>query len=128
MDAERLRSIPLFEGLSAKEREHVARLADEVDVQAGKELVVEGEFGWEFFVIESGGAEVRRGDELFRTLGPGDFFGELALISEERRTASVTATEASTLIVMTRQAFDTIERELPEVAERLRERFTQYRF
>jgi CRP-like cAMP-binding protein len=128
MDPGVLKSIPLFASLSDGEREHVARLADEVDVPAGKHLIEEGEIGWEFFVLESGAAEVRIGDEVVATLGAGDFFGEVALREEEhRRTASVATTEEATLIVMTGQAFRTIEADMPQVAERIQEAVAGYR-
>jgi len=127
MDPARLNSIPLFEGLSKKEREQVARLADEVDVPEGKQLIEQGEIGWEFFVLESGAVEVRTGDEVIATLGPGDFFGELALQDpEHRRTASVVATAPSTLIVMTGQAFRSVEGEMPEVAKKIRDAVAGY--
>lgn len=128
MDADRVKSIPLFGDLSPKERELVARHADEVEVGAGKQLIEQGEIGWEFFVIESGAAEVKVGDESVATLGPGDFFGELALKDEShRRTASVVTTEPSTLIVMTGQAFRTVEGDMPAVAERIRTAVERYR-
>lgn len=127
MDPDRLKDIPLFEGLSTREREQIARYADEVDVGEGKHFIDEGEFGYEFFVIESGAADVHHGGEVIASLGPGDFFGELALMDEERRTASVIATESTTVIVMTRQAFDSMAREMPEVAQRIRERVASYR-
>lgn len=128
MDASRLGSIPLFQNLSKKEREQVARLADEVDVAEGKQLIEEGEIGWEFFVLESGAVEVRIGEEAVASLGPGDFFGEVALEDpEHRRTASVRATQPSTLIVMTGQAFRSVEGEMPQVAERIREAVASYR-
>ena len=128
MDAARLNAIPLFGGLSRKERELVARLADEVDVPAGKHLIEEGEIGWEFFVLESGAAEVRIGDEVVATLGPGDFFGEVALKEEaHRRTASVSTTEPSVLVVMTGQAFRTVEGDMPEVATKIQEACASYR-
>lgn len=127
MDPDRLKDIPLFAGLSAREREQIARWADEVDVAEGRHLVDEGDFGYEFFVIESGAAEVRHDGQTIATLGTGDFFGELALMDEERRTASVVATEPSRVIVMTRQAFDSMAREMAEVAERIRQRVKSYR-
>lgn len=128
MDAERVKSIPLFVGLSTKERELVARHADEVEVEAGRQLIEQGEIGWEFFVIESGAAEVKVGGDSVATLGPGDFFGELALKDEShRRTASVVTTEPTTLIVMTGQAFRTVEGDMPSVAQRIREAVERYR-
>lgn len=128
MDPSRLSSIPLFESLSKKEREQVARFADEVDVPERKQLIEEGEIGWEFFVLESGAVEVRIGEEPVATLGPGDFFGEVALEDpEHRRTASVVATQPSTLIVMTGQAFRSVEGQMPQVAEKIREAVAGYR-
>jgi CRP/FNR family cyclic AMP-dependent transcriptional regulator len=120
MDEARLRSIPLFDGLGKKERREVARQADEVDVQPGRQLVREGEFAYEFFAIEEGTAEVRRGDQLLAELGPGDFFGEMGLIGQVTRNASVVATSPMRVLVLTGSAFRHIERELPEVSKQIR--------
>ena len=119
MDPERLRSVPLFAGLNKRELETVGRWADEVDVAEGTNLVEEGDFGYEFFAIEDGGAEVRTGDETVAELGPGDFFGEAALTGDARRGATVVATSPVTAIVLTRQAFHTLRGEMPQVCERI---------
>jgi len=121
MDAERLKSIPLFDGLSRHEREQVARWADEVDVEPGKHLVDQGEFPHEFFVIEQGSADVIIDGERIDTLGPGDFFGEIALLEHHRRTASVVAIAPVRAIVMHSRDFGSMDQSLPEVAERIRE-------
>jgi CRP-like cAMP-binding protein len=120
MDEARLQAIPLFAGLSKKERKGVAQQADEVDVEAGRKLVREGEFAYEFFAIEEGTAEVRRGDQLLGELGPGDFFGEMGLIGNAPRNASVIASSPMTAIVMTGSAFRHIDREMPDVAKQIR--------
>ncbi len=120
MDAARLKSIALFEDLSDAERKKVARWADEVDVEAGKHLVDEGKFAYEFFVIEEGTAEVRHGDDVIAELGPGDFFGEIALMEHVRRTASVVATSPMRAVVMFGRDFRVMEDEMPAVAERIR--------
>ena len=120
MDEARLRSIPLFAGLGRKERREVARQADEVEVEAGRHLVREGEFAYEFFAIEEGTAEVRRGDQFLAELGPGDFFGEMGLIGNVTRNASVIATSPLRVLVLTGRAFRHIERELPEVSKEVR--------
>jgi CRP-like cAMP-binding protein len=120
MDEGRLKSIPLFADLSRKEIREVARHADEVDVDAGRFLVREGEFAYEFFAIEEGTAEVRRGDQLLAELGPGDFFGEMGLIENAPRNASVVAASAVTAVVMTGSDFRQMDRELPEVARKIR--------
>lgn len=121
MDAARLKKLPLFSDLSDKERQQVARWADEVEVPAQKHLIDQGQFGYEFFVIEEGKAEVKRGDEVIAQLGPGDFFGEIALLEEDRRTASVIASEPLRTIVMTRRDFDEMQSEMPSVAARVRQ-------
>lgn len=121
MDPARLKTIPLFASLSEREREQVAHWADEVDVGEGKHLIDEGQFGYEFFVIEEGNAQVRHGDQTIAQLGPGDFFGEIALIEEQRRTASVIATSPMRAIVMFGRDFRQMESDLPEVAARIRQ-------
>jgi CRP-like cAMP-binding protein len=120
MDEKRLESIPLFAGLSRKERRSVAQRADEVDVEAGREIVREGEFPYEFFAIEEGTAEVKRGDQHLAELGPGDFFGEMGLIENAPRNASVVTRSPLTAVVMTGSAFRQIDRELPDVAKKIR--------
>jgi CRP/FNR family cyclic AMP-dependent transcriptional regulator len=120
MDEARLRAIPLFAGLGKKERREVARQGDEVEVEAGRQLVREGEFAYEFFAIEEGTAEVRRGQQLLAELGPGDFFGEMGLIGNVTRNASVIAATPLKVMVLTGSAFRHIERELPAVSKQIR--------
>ena len=92
MDEARLRSVPLFESLSSRERREVARHADEIDLPGGAELVRQGEFAYEFFVIEEGAAEVSRDGERVAELGAGDFLGEMGIVSGDVRNATVVAT------------------------------------
>jgi CRP/FNR family cyclic AMP-dependent transcriptional regulator len=120
LDARKLASIPLFADLSERERADVARFADEVEVSAGKRLAEEGEFAYEFFVIEQGTAEVTKDGRAIATLGPDDFFGEIGLVESERRTATVTATSPMELIVIFGPNFRRLERELPELATQIR--------
>jgi CRP/FNR family transcriptional regulator, cyclic AMP receptor protein len=120
MDAERVNAMPLFGGLSRKECKALAPRADELDLAEGKTLVREGEWAYEFFAIEEGTVEVRRGDQLLAELGPGDFFGEMGLMADTRRNATVTATTPVKVVVMTAQAFRQTAREMPEVADKLR--------
>lgn len=115
MDHARLETVPFFKGLKKKELALIAQQADELDVKPGTVLAREGEFGHEFFIIESGTATVTKGGESVVALGRGDFFGELALLEEERRTATVTANTPMTVIVMSRSSFRTIERSMPQV-------------
>jgi len=121
MDASHLESIELFATLSPDQRKQVASSAAEIDVEAGNRLVSEGRFGYEFFVIENGRAEVVRGDTHVADLGPGDFFGEMALLGDTERNASVIASSPLKAVVMTDRDFRKLARSMPEVAERIRE-------
>jgi CRP/FNR family transcriptional regulator, cyclic AMP receptor protein len=120
VDEARLEAVPLFSGLKRNERRSVARLADEVDIEAGREIVREGEFAYEFFAIEEGTVEVRRGEQFLAELGPGDFFGEMALVDNVTRNASVTTSSPVTAVVMTGAAFRQVNREMPRVADQIR--------
>ena len=119
MDEERLRAVPLFAGLDKKECQTLAQFADEMDFGEGRELAKEGEFAYEFFVIEEGTAEVTHDGECIARLGPGDFFGELGILAAERRMATVTTTSPVQVVVLTRGALRTVQREHPQVAARL---------
>jgi len=121
MDAERLKQLPLFADLPHKQLVRVASWADEIDLPAGKHLIEQGAFAHEFFLITEGSAEVLHDGEHLADLGPGDFFGEIALVQHQRRTASVVATTPVRVVVMAAREFDAMDRELPEVAERIRQ-------
>ena len=127
MQPQELKTVALFASLDKDELRFVAQQADEVDVQPGKQLAAEGRFAYEFFVIQDGTAEVTRGGKPIATLGPGDFFGEIALLEAERRTATVTAQSPMRLIVLTGGAFRMIERQMPSVATRIREAIARRR-
>jgi CRP-like cAMP-binding protein len=88
---ELLDGIPIFEGLTRQERQAITSSMKGRLLQPGETIAVEGESGVGFFVIESGTARVTVGGEERRTLGPGDYFGEVALISRSVRSATVTA-------------------------------------
>jgi CRP-like cAMP-binding protein len=115
MQQDRLKGVPFFSSMSKKDLAAVAQQTDEVGVAAGKVLAREGDFGDEFFVIDSGTAEVTRGGERLAELGAGDFFGEMALIEENRRNATVTAISPMSLVVMTRASFRALDRSMPQV-------------
>jgi len=115
---EMLRQVPLFAGCSRDERETIARHADEIDVPAGRALTREGASGREFVVLVEGAAVVERGGETLATLGPGDFLGEIALLTRSPRTATVTTTAPSRLLVLTDRAFRELTDLLPAVAAR----------
>jgi CRP-like cAMP-binding protein len=119
VDAKRLEAVPLFAGLSRREREQVARWADEIDEPAGYHLVDQGTFAHEFFVLLDGTVEVRKDDRHLTDLGPGDFFGEIALVGHDRRTATVTATTPVRAIVMHSREFGAMRGAMPAVCDRI---------
>ena len=100
-------------------RSVVAQHADEIDVPEGTELAHQGDFAYEFFVIEDGTAEVVRNGERIAELGPGDFLGEMGIIGQVVRNASVVTTSPARVIVMTEQAFRSMSRANPDLADRI---------
>ena len=122
-----LERIPLFAGLPKRELKEIARLSDVVDVPAGRDLTVEGAPGHEFFVLLQGTATVRRHDEVVAVLQRGSFFGELALLADRPRSATITTLEQSRLLVLGDVQFRQVFRDssrlsarvLPEVARRV---------
>jgi CRP-like cAMP-binding protein len=112
---ELLRQSPFLAGLSHKDLETVGQLADEVDVPAGRVLMREGELGHEFFVIVSGLVDFERHGEHIRTMGPGEFFGDIALITERPRTATVTVKEDATMLVLGHREFHTLLDQFPSI-------------
>jgi voltage-gated potassium channel len=120
MDAARLRELDLFSGLSGRELEEVARLTDEVDVEAGRVLGREGDVAYEFFVIEEGTASVEVDGQHVVDLGPGEWFGEIGLLAAERRTATVTALTSMRLAVIFGPNFRSLTQRLPQVGETIR--------
>lgn len=113
---ELISKVPLFSRCSKKELQRIASVADEIDLREGKELTREGRTGREFFVILEGGADVRRKGRKIRTLGKGDFLGEIALVSKSPRTATVTTTEPTRALVITAQSFNSLLNESPEIS------------
>jgi len=120
LDPDRLRAVAIFSGLSKKELERLAAWTDEISIREGEDLVTEGRFAHEFFVIEDGSAEVLQSGDRIAELGAGDFFGEIALLETERRTATVRATTPMEVIVMFGPNFKQMEREMSAVADRVR--------
>jgi CRP-like cAMP-binding protein len=103
--ADALGRAPLFEGLARSELIQLAKVTEDMDVEPGKVLCREGETAREFFVIVEGEVDVSQAGRHLRTLGNGDFFGEIALIEHSTRTASVTATTPLRFFVLTSQGF-----------------------
>jgi CPA1 family monovalent cation:H+ antiporter len=120
VEPSRLAGIPLFAGLAETELATIAAAASEVEVAEGQLVATEGDFGHALYAIESGTAEVRSEGALLRTLGPGDPFGEIAVIASGRRTASVVTTSPMRLIALFKRDVWALERQTPELAKRLR--------
>ena len=100
-----LDGVPLFDGLSKKELTQLARLSEDLEVEPGKVLCKEGEIGKEFFVIVDGKVKVNRKGSRVATRGSGEFVGEIALLEDLPRTATVTAETPVRLFVLTRKDF-----------------------
>jgi CRP-like cAMP-binding protein len=111
--------VPLFEGLTPGELESVAARTREVQIDAGTELMREGDTGSEFFVITAGALEIRIGGRAVNILGPGNFLGELALLFGAPRNATAVALEATTLLVMDKEDFTALLAESPAVETKL---------
>jgi len=108
--------VPLFEGLAKRQLAQVASIADEVDLPQGKVLTREGERGREFFILLEGEAEVRRKGRKLATRHAGEFFGEIALVSNIPRVATVTATTSVHALVIRDVEFRALLARTPEIA------------
>jgi CRP-like cAMP-binding protein len=91
LSPEQLKQVPLFSKLDDKDLKHLAASMRERTFRAGESATVEGQSGVGFFIIESGEASVEVGGKEVRKLGPGDYFGEVALIAQSPRSATITA-------------------------------------
>jgi CRP-like cAMP-binding protein len=113
---------PLFTNLSRADLVELAKLTEDLEFEEGKVLAREGEIGREFFVLVDGDVAVTKDGEEIRRLGPGDFFGEIALIWDSpRRTATVTAATPVRFFVLTRQAFRSLIDHHPDIEEKVLE-------
>jgi CRP/FNR family cyclic AMP-dependent transcriptional regulator len=110
-----LARVPLFAGCKPRDLDDLAMNCDEVDVPTGQVLTREGRPGQEFFVLAEGRVGIDRAGEHIRDLGPGDFFGELALLSGAPRTATATALTDCRLLVLTRPQFHTLLTDHPAI-------------
>jgi CRP-like cAMP-binding protein len=118
--AEALGRAPLFQNLSKQELGELAKATEDLEVDEGKVLTREGDLGREFFVIVEGDVSVTKDGEEIRALGPGDFFGEIALVYEDaRRTATVTAKSPLRFFVLTRQSFRSLLGHQPEIEDKV---------
>ena len=110
-----IRGTPLFAQCSKRDLARIAQIAGELAFPAGHVLIREGERGREFFVIITGEVKVRRRGRRIGTLGPGSFFGELALLSRAPRSATVTATTPLEVLVITDGDFVALLDGAPEI-------------
>jgi CRP-like cAMP-binding protein len=118
---ELLSRVPLFSACSKRQLGEIAAIADEIATAPGTDLIVEGTRGREFLVVTDGTVRVTRGGRKLAELGPGSFVGEMALLSDEPRSATVTATTAVRLLVITDRGFRRLLEENPPIAMRVLE-------
>ena len=120
--ADALRRAPLLGNLSRGELVELAKVTEDMEVEEGKVLAREGDIGSEFFVVVDGEVSVTKDGRELRRLGPGDFFGEIALIWDSpRRTATVTAATRLRFFVLTRQAFRSLIDHHPDIESNVQE-------
>jgi CRP/FNR family transcriptional regulator, cyclic AMP receptor protein len=119
MDPDRLKAIPLFSSLSDKALDTLSVFASETSVSSGKRLVHEGDYSYDLIVIETGTADVIKGGEVIGSLGPGDVFGEMGMLSGGRRTADVIATSPMRLITLSKWDFKRISGEVSDQLQSL---------
>lgn len=117
--ADALGLCPFFAGLSRGELGELTKRTEDLEVEARKVLAREGATGSEFFVIVEGEVSVTKDGKEIRTLGPSDFFGEIALIEDRPRTATVTAKTPLRFFVLTRQNFRSLLQQQPELEEKV---------
>jgi CRP/FNR family cyclic AMP-dependent transcriptional regulator len=111
--------VPLFAGCSARELAQVAAIAEQVDFPNDKVLIREGDPGHDFFVLVEGAVDVRKGKRRVATLSSGDFVGEMALLTDAPRTATVRATSPLNALRVTRQGFLTLLEASPQMQRKV---------
>jgi len=119
MDPDRLKTIPLFSALSEKALETVSVFASETVVSTGKRLVHEGDYSYDLIVIDTGTADVIKGGKVIGSLGPGDVFGEIGMLSGGKRTADVIATSSMSLITLSKWDLKRISAEVNDQLQSL---------
>jgi CRP/FNR family transcriptional regulator, cyclic AMP receptor protein len=117
--ADALARCPFFAGLSRRDLLELAKVSEDMEVEEGKVLTREGQSGSEFFVIVDGEVSVTKNGQEIRTLGPGDFFGEIALLEDTPRTATVVAKTPLRFFVLTRRSFRSLLAHQPELERKV---------
>ncbi|NNE95822.1 MAG: cyclic nucleotide-binding domain-containing protein [Acidimicrobiales bacterium] len=116
---DQLAQMDFFRGLSKADLKKVRRLMTPTTIEAGKQFITEGTPGRQAFLILSGRATVRRGARVLSTVGPGDFLGEMSVLTGDHRTASVTADTDLDVEVLNRREFASLLEEQPKLAIKL---------
>jgi len=117
--ADELRAIPLFDGLGDADLETLAPWFEAKTLGEGSQLIGEGAAGYSFFILVAGSAVVTSEDAELARLGPGDFFGEMAILGDGRRRATVTTISPAKVLVLFGTEFRQLEQEHPELAARI---------
>ena len=116
-----LKSVPLFAASDGREVERLGMLVDEVDLPAGRVLFNQGDSAHELFIVVSGQVRVERDGRLLANRGPGEFFGEIALVAEGPRTATATCVTDCRLLVLGHRDFHSLMDEFPSLKMRVLE-------
>jgi CRP-like cAMP-binding protein len=119
VDPEGLASIPLFQSLPADALRKLAFWVSELSVSAGKHLVEEGDYAYDLFIIQDGTAEVQHNGQTVAELGPGDVFGEMGVLKDEQRNATVVAKTQMRLLTLSHWDVSRLRKTAPEVLEQL---------
>jgi len=114
-----LKKVPLLSGLSRRDLDLIARVADEVKVEGGRVLTRQGGLGMEFLLLLDGSARVERDGKVIARLGPGDFFGEMSLIDGKPRSATVIADSPSALLAVQARSFRTLLDTVPGLQKKV---------
>jgi CRP/FNR family transcriptional regulator, cyclic AMP receptor protein len=122
---ELLKRVPLFERCSQRELAQIAMLADELDLPSARDLTRQGASGFEFIILVEGEADVVRGVRVVNELHPGDFVGEIALVSGKPRTATVRTRGPARVLVITASGFRTLMRDVPSIKDKVLEAVTR---
>ena len=122
---ELLKAVPLFANSSSRELERLSMLTDEVAMPAGRVLFNQGDTAAELFIVVEGQVRVERNGSLIATRGAGEFFGEMALVSEGTRMASATCETDCKFLVLGHREFHSLMDEFPELKMRVLETLAQ---
>ena len=116
---EHLAAVPLFDGVSKKELEKIAKAGDEIHMAAGTVIVDQGQTGREAFVVLEGSVSIKRNNRKVATLGPGDIVGELSLLDHGPRTATAICETECELLVLDQRHFRGVLEQVPTLASKL---------